>query len=369
MAEDTGFGFRLCWQDGLLAKRTIGQSPWFATADERDDALAFLQKNTPVAPTIDVPASSIPPMPQPQFPMENIPRKIVSRSPLPQQKIVPVVPAAAEAYALDSKAITIMGQTIAPHIASRILRFLNRVETAAAISAAVRDNPNVGNEQGKGIGQTVAQRIMDRRESLAPFQRFNDLSQLEDIQGLGPDKFHDLVHAFDSAAAEDFKRRMYDEGVIYDNWKLDYHTTRFRSQEEFERIALNNSTLTQFVADEVQRISEKRFGNKQAAYLADLLLQKSYLERFEIGHFASIAFAFWFYKFDADNWFSFERIRAAVEPYFSYYPNSHNRLELVLFKGFPNSGILVQAITADDLPVVLNFAEKAITVWVAELYD
>jgi len=369
LLEDEGgrFQFEICWKTGLLAKRSIGKSAFFDSAEERNQALDFLQNNALLAPIFHVSPAAIPAAPQPQLPMARPPKDIVGQDEQPKRlKILPVTPP--EEYSLHEEAELFLNQKVEPHIASRILRFLNNVIEASEITSTVRDNPNVGNAQGHGIGETVAQRIIDRRESLEPFRRFNSLSQLEGIQGLGPDKFQDLVHAFSTTAAEDFKTRMYD-GIIYENWTLEYHTTRFRTAAEFERIALNDSNLIDFIADEVQRISEARFGNAQAAYLADLLLKKSYPERLETGEFAGIAFAFWFYKFDSDNWFSFDRIRAATAQYFGYYPTLSNRLELVLFKGFPNGGILVQGITADDLPVVLNFAEKAITIWTAELFD
>lgn len=44
-------------------------------------------------------------------------------------------------------------------------------------------------------------------------------------------------------------------------------------------------------------------------------------------------------------------------------------LELHLYKGFDNTGVLVSAVMQDDLPVVVNRGERAITIWTCQLND
>jgi hypothetical protein len=95
------------------------------------------------------------------------------------------------------------------------------------------------------------------------------------------------------------------------------------------------------------------------------------LDRYDTSAFGAYAFTLWWYKFDQDNWFSFEQMREAVGFYLDYYAyfNAANEQQLVLLKGFPNSLALGLLCPVAELPVVLNPIERGITIWTAELYD
>ena len=93
---------------------------------------------------------------------------------------------------------------ITPEVAKRVLVFLNCATSAKYIAGVERqdgpvfDDPNKGRGDQKDdydIGLTVAQRILDKRDGL-PDQRFSDVTQLDNIKGLGQDKLDDLVHSF-----------------------------------------------------------------------------------------------------------------------------------------------------------------------------
>lgn len=262
-------------------------------------------------------------------------------------------------------------QKIEPWVALRILNFLNAAQSAKDIAGKILDNPNVGGENA--IGETVAARILEKRDSLQ-FGRFSSIVELEDIPGFGEDKMNDFIFTLGVRAADAFKKRMYD-GIISDNWTLEHHTTIFETEEDFYITANIESNLVAFVADEVEKIALKNLenpdSNRDAAYLAKLLVQKCYLDYYEVANFGSYAFALWFYQFDADNWFSFERVRTELESYLNYYAylNAAYEQQLVLFKGFNNNPALVRAISPPDLPVVINPVERAITIWTAELRD
>ena len=118
-------------------------------------------------------------------------------------------------------------------VVKRMLNFLNRAQTPADISeGAVMDDPFEGPaELGYVIGDVVAQRILDRRDEL-PGKKFTEITQLNDISGLGEDKFNDLVYTFSMSAAETFKRSMY-RTVLFDNWDLQYDSVRFENQADF----------------------------------------------------------------------------------------------------------------------------------------
>ena len=90
------------------------------------------------------------------------------------------------------------------------------------------------------------------------------------------------------------------------------------------------------------------------------------MKRFD-GSNAQIQFASWWYRFDQDNWFSFERISEVIDTYINHYDRHY--IDLAFYRGFLNGGTVASAITADDLVVGLNPAEYAITIWGISLFD
>lgn len=254
---------------------------------------------------------------------------------------------------------------LTPEVAKRTLAFINQVRNAETLIAQAPKSSK--QPTGNWIGETVASRIIGIRNSI-PGRRLKSLSQLNDIQGFGQDKFDELVAMFEVDPSEAFRLAMYD-GVILDNWTLKHETQQIDGEQEFIDTARVDCFLKNYVADEIKRISTERYGNAQAANIASRTLDGLYLERFEDAHLASFAFALWFYRLDMDNWFSFETVRLKLEHYLSAYPNHNDRLELCFFKGFNNDQVLTKAISAIDLPVVLNYGERRISIWSAELRD
>ncbi len=251
-------------------------------------------------------------------------------------------------------------------VQERILDFVNRVQTAAELAAGVQDDPNSG---GSGsIGATVAQRILDARNAL-PGNRFREFSQLDDVPGVGEDKINDLAYTFGTPAAKAFQDRMYN-GVIYrENFDLDYRSLSYATDAEFLAIVDNDSNFTNAVGAVVEKWVDERSGNRQLAATAGRYLRLTHLERTTSAHLGGYYFAYWFFRFDEDNWFSFERVRTETDFYLSYNPSYQDRLELRFFKGFDNCGLLANAISPTDLPAVVNYGERKITVWRGDLRD
>jgi len=90
---------------------------------------------------------------------------------------------------------------------NRILNFLNSAINAVAIAGVepqkgpVLDDPSTGygdQIDDYDIGLTVAQRIIDKRNTFSG-NTFTSLAQLSNINGLGQDKFNDLVYSFGPA--------------------------------------------------------------------------------------------------------------------------------------------------------------------------
>lgn len=254
------------------------------------------------------------------------------------------------------------GQAVEDWAAIRILDFLNRARTVEALTQVEEVN---NSENQYSIGTTVAQRILNYRQQLAPFRRFTALSQLENIEGFGLDKFNDLVRLLAHRADDAFLDAIYN-GVIFDNWDLKFHRFEFKA---VQAVTASASQLREIVADQVEQLSLKKNNDRTIARLGKKLVANSYIESFPNQEYAAIALAFWLYKVDADNWFSLERMLEKTRNYFAHYARLDHRLELRLIKGFPNQDLLVNALTTEDLPVIINHAEKTISIWTVSLSD
>lgn len=253
-------------------------------------------------------------------------------------------------------------------VEARILTFLNRANSVSDITddPELVDNPDNGVD-GSTIGATVAQRLLDRRGRL-PWRRYTRVAELEGIAGFGEDKFRDLVYSFGKPAADAFRQMMFG-GVIHNNWQLEPITEQYSDHKNFEAVVNNESAFRQRVS---YLMRSAWIGDGMDAQLAEakrMLLYQSYLETFDIEHYGAIEFAFFFYQFDADNWFSFDRVREVCERYLSYYSNWQYRQELRMFKGFNKVGTQSTSTTQGTLPVVVNYGERAITIWRVQLFD
>ena len=149
----------------------------------------------------------------------------------------------------------------------------------------------------------------------------------------------DFVFSFSTSAADAFVEAMFG-GVILDNWELTHHTTYFETEQAFKNVASNFSNFKSFVADHIKQQSLQQHNNNQLAQQQAVLIEKSYVEIFDIEHYGAIALGFWFYQFDADNWFSFEKIRTVCEQYLGHHASGSDRQELRFFQGIPTAWLL-----------------------------
>ncbi len=263
----------------------------------------------------------------------------------------------------------IMGQfsldNLEPLIQKRLFHFLNRARTARVIATLDLIETEPDDRADYGIGETVAQRILDRRNEL-PRRRFTETTQLNGIKGLGEDKMEDLINTMAQSSAEAFRREMY-KGVLLSNFDLKYYQIKLVDETFYESVSFQEKLRTILVDrfdDFFQiRISET---DKQQALQE---LQEAYIDAYpRFTSAGSYAFALWFYHFDADNWFSFEQVRLPISRYLDGYLTG-DHLELYLFKGFDTSLIMNEGVTVLDLPVVVNRDEKTLTIWNGQLFD
>ena len=260
--------------------------------------------------------------------------------------------------------------TVPDWVSARILSFFNQAwQVSDILDGTIQDDPRDG--AGRTLGPAVAARILRTRREL-PRGRFTDFSQIDAVPGVGEGTIKDLMYSFGRPAAEVFQNSMYDNNIIYrENWKLDFFRTVIEDGEAFDAIVRDEKQFRQWVAEKIEAISEERGVKK--AHCTDMVksVKTAYIDVYNNSIMApGFAFALWFYEFDADNWFSWEVIQSQTLGYFDYHMDSNDwEMELRFFKGFQQQGIIPSGIEPPDLPVVVNWPEKAITLWFSALYD
>ncbi|MEL6628445.1 MAG: hypothetical protein AAFS00_05425 [Bacteroidota bacterium] len=246
---------------------------------------------------------------------------------------------------------------------ARLLDFLNRAYAVKDILNLRLVKDNEPGTKDYGIGRTVASRILSRKRTL-PRRRFMELSHLNGIQGFGQDKFDDLVATFSISSAERFKRNLFEQEILFENWEVRYHSVVFDTDAAFREATKDNLSICQVVHDHIEAIADD---NPDNIIKVKDQIANAYFQTYQEGFLGSYEFALWFFKFDQDNWFSYERIREPLEAYLSEV-DSHGYDAIQFYKGVENY-LLLNGITVTDLPVVIMESERSITFWTAALFD
>lgn len=250
-----------------------------------------------------------------------------------------------------------------------VLDFLNQAQTVANLTDIETHRPDLPAEDLRrySIGEQSAQYVLDARADLRRGQ-FNQLEEVLAVKGIGEDKVLDIVEFIWQPTEELFRKSLFEQ-VLGENWEVTYWRYSLDASE-FERLIDSPALLQAFVADKVADIARARNDNNFiVGSLAKALLERTYPDRVE-GGTALIQFASWWYRFDEDNWFSFDRISAVIDPFIHYYHRLRaTYIDLVFYRGFQNGGTVASGITPQDLVVSLNPAERAITIWGIGLFD
>ena len=258
-------------------------------------------------------------------------------------------------------------ENLSPLVQKRLFHFLNRARTARAITKVDLTKSPLPGKTDYGIGETVAQRIIDRRMEL-PRRRFTELSQLEGIAGLGKDKISDIVETLELPAAEAFRRAMFNGIIFEENFELTFYSQSLEETKGLRYRFFQPELLKNLLLESLQKWSGMDIGSENL----DLLrheIDSAYIETYSNSAEAdSYAWALWFYLFDADNWFTFEQVRLPIARYLGgYFYGDEQTFHLV--KGVRNSLFLKGGITVKDIPVVINHDENTLTIWKAQLFD
>ena len=259
---------------------------------------------------------------------------------------------------------------IHPWVANRILAFFNRAHTVDDIvNGTIQDDPSDG--PGRAMGRKLAAKIL-RAKSLLPRRRFTEFEQLDRVPGVGPGMIQDLVYSCGISAAQAFQNAMYDENVIYrENWPLEFFRFTFDAADQFQELVQDEELFRVYVCDRLEQLCSEREVAEDTCRPMLEALATAYIDTYSNSTPApAYALALWFYEFDADNWFSWERIQEQTERYINFHMDSNNwEMELRFFRGVQQAGIIPVGITPTDLPVMVNMPERAITIWFSTLYD
>ncbi|MEM1327476.1 MAG: hypothetical protein AAGI23_16055 [Bacteroidota bacterium] len=256
--------------------------------------------------------------------------------------------------------MTFKGRAVAQWVSLRILQFLNQAQS-------VEDLTNVEEESNNySIGATVAARILSRRSSL-PRKRFSTLAELEGIAGFGEDKLNDLVILLSQRANDGFRTALFD-GLLMSNWIIKPYRIEVKDDETWAKVTQSTTWRQLWLTEELGQLSEL-LTDTDNSERAKQYMRTAYVETFQEEEIASYAFALCWYQIDMDNWFSFNTILSKVRDYLSYYSHPSYGLTLLLVKGFPMELLGTNGVSTTDLPIILNTAERSVTVWTIELLD
>ncbi|MCB9356862.1 MAG: helix-hairpin-helix domain-containing protein [Lewinellaceae bacterium] len=252
-------------------------------------------------------------------------------------------------------------------VKNRILEFFNRVKVPADIIGRVEDDPSDG--PGRSIGPVLARRIIEYRNRL-PVRRFKTFDELDAVPGVGPNTLSDLEYSFDVPAADFFENSLFSNHVLPESWTLLHYEWEANNLSEFRKAVDDEGTFRDIVRSLATRACMETAGmspEDSGAATEPLLTQyiDAYHNSTEEG---ALAFALWFYRFDADNWFSFERMFQQTSALFGYHAVPLWEMEMRFFKGFKHR-IFTKLIAPPDLPVLVNYPEHKVTLWVSGLAD
>lgn len=175
------------------------------------------------------------------------------------------------------------------------------------------------------------------------------------------DDYENLVLSVDSKA-QAFLKAMYSNNVIFSNFVLKVYSYHFKDDLNFIEKVDNSVYFRKMISNHIRNICIDRFSDQEKCENRSKEVYDLYIENFSSGLLGSYAFALWFMHFDEDNWFSFDAVHEQTRQYL-------DSTELRLFKGFDNDGMLTTSITVLDLPVVINYEEKTVSIWTGELND
>lgn len=245
----------------------------------------------------------------------------------------------------------------------RLLQLLNSARSAADIHRILSAAPE------RGRGPNVAKRLLDLRNTL-PSGRFSSPQELQSIQELDTAALEALENHYADSSATAFERALFENKVLLDNWTVLHHDWQVDTDEEFRRTVDDEPAFREVVRELAIRAAMETAGVPlKVAALQVEPLRHRYIDAYTNNtEEAALALALWFYRVDADNWFSFDRMLEQTRAYFSYHAPPVWEMELRLFKGIDNR-LFLKMLVPSDIAVVVDYSERVVSLWIVGLSD
>lgn len=183
------------------------------------------------------------------------------------------------------------------------------------------------------------------------------------------------VSAVNSESAQEFKRQMYTTDIFTgENFRLTPYTAPFQL-ETLPGPLLYDAAIKKQLERTVYDVCMARVAKNAAIVGIGGLLTVQQCERavtqvkvMSLQRFvrseAANALAEWIFRVDGDNWYGFNSLLRETTTYLV----KRDR-ELFMLRGFSPYDVLVDTLSTEDLPIVLDLAEGTATLWTLELAD
>lgn len=183
------------------------------------------------------------------------------------------------------------------------------------------------------------------------------------------------VSAANSESAQEFKRQMYTTDIFTgENFRLTPHTTQLQP-EILPGPVISDASIKKQIERTVYDVCMARVAKNGAIAGIGKLVTVQHCERavtqvkvMPLQRFvqsdAADALAEWIFRVDGDNWYDFNSLLRETKNYLV----KRDR-ELFMLKGFSPYTVLVDTLSTEDLPIVLDLAEGTVTLWTLELAD
>jgi hypothetical protein len=168
--------------------------------------------------------------------------------------------------------------------------------------------------------------------------------------------------SFESESAVNYQRVLTGE-VLPESYTVQHYSFVFTNSDELQLLMSSFRDFKGFIGAKVLDLCLVQARSRKRCEAAAGNLLNAYVEVSE-GDVASIVMASWLYRLDGDNWFDYDAARQATVPYL----NEPNR-KLYVIKGWRPDKVLVDKLTERDLPVVIDWNEKSLTIWTNQLDD
>lgn len=183
------------------------------------------------------------------------------------------------------------------------------------------------------------------------------------------------VSAANSESAQEFKRQMYTTDIFTgENFRLTPYTTRFQL-EILPGPVVSDASIKKQLERTVYDVCMARVAKNAATVRMGELLTVQHCERavaqvkvMPLQRFvqrdAANVLAEWIFRVDGDNWYDFNSLLRETTNYLV----KRDR-ELFMLRGFSPYNVLVDTLSTEDLPIVLDLVEGTVTLWTLELAD